>query len=172
VINGENASYKAPKFMKPQVRTRNAIIDDIVSDFGKKSSDYDESNSSSPSYSPSPVYSLPRRGSFFTPGPLMRRISTNPNHENGADQLGDLDSYGMGSSATSATLGATGGIGIGGMFTKKLWSRKSKQNEPIDPLLVQKVSTSSDSVPGAEEDDVLMEPPPPNKGRKGSFFKR
>ncbi len=35
MINGENAAYKSPKFLKPQIRTRNALIDDIITEYGK-----------------------------------------------------------------------------------------------------------------------------------------
>ncbi|KAJ3007131.1 signal-induced proliferation-associated 1-like protein 3 [Thoreauomyces humboldtii] len=34
VVNGENAAYKAPKFRKPHLRTRNAVLDEIVKEFG------------------------------------------------------------------------------------------------------------------------------------------
>jgi len=32
-INGENAAYLAPKFSKPQLRTRGALIEDLVKDY-------------------------------------------------------------------------------------------------------------------------------------------
>ncbi|KAI8903451.1 hypothetical protein DFJ77DRAFT_511060 [Powellomyces hirtus] len=38
MINGENAAYKAPKFKKPHHRTRNAVLDEIMRDFGGPSS--------------------------------------------------------------------------------------------------------------------------------------
>lgn len=36
VINGENACYKAPRFSKPHIRTRNAIIDDMLNNLKQK----------------------------------------------------------------------------------------------------------------------------------------
>ncbi|KAJ3086737.1 hypothetical protein HK102_012609 [Quaeritorhiza haematococci] len=35
IINGENAAYKAPKFRRPHLRTRGAMIDNIIQDFGR-----------------------------------------------------------------------------------------------------------------------------------------
>jgi len=42
-INGENAAYLAPKFYKPQLRTRGALIEDLVKDYYEASSSINSS---------------------------------------------------------------------------------------------------------------------------------
>jgi hypothetical protein len=149
VINGENAAYKAPKFLKPQVRTRNALIDDIVADFGKKNEDEDLSYKSPSGYSPSPS-SPTRRGSSF--GPLLRMISTNTDEVEVEENI-----------SPGGASGGSGSSGIGGMFSKRMWSRKSKQHDDGLP------NASDDNV-AEEDDDVLRVAPPVSNGRKHSIF--
>lgn len=99
MINGENAAYKAPKFMKPQVRTRNAIMDDIISEFGKKSETVEEDYVSPTSSAGA------RRGSFFN-SQALRKIIT---HTDDVEE-------------------EVGGSAIGGMLSKRLWNKKSSGN--------------------------------------------
>ncbi|KAJ1560798.1 GTPase-activating Rap/Ran-GAP domain-like protein 3 [Nowakowskiella sp. JEL0078] len=93
VINGENAAYKSPKFSKPHIRTRNALIDDLWSTFSDesvKNEKLDDTSSSRLSLlmNMSPTVSIStsspsRRTSLFVG--LSRKVS-NSSHKSSASQ--------------------------------------------------------------------------------------
>lgn len=155
MINGENAAYKAPKFTKPHIRTRNALIDDIINDFVKRDKEQDD-DYASPSLSGG---SGVRRGSFL-PGPLLRRMSVQ--HGGGSPDTSDgrkkSSNEELSVSDDTVTLSSSGG------FLKRVKTRKSKQLS-VSPDMEAAVSEGD-----AAEDETGYMPPPESNGRKQSFF--
>ncbi|KAJ3153913.1 Signal-induced proliferation-associated protein 1 [Geranomyces variabilis] len=158
MINGENAAYKAPKFKKPHIRTRTAVLDEIIRDYGNPPSKSSRSGTSSgrPSVASNPA---PINNSE---SPTTAQSSQQTPHLAFQQTLADAGpSPARGSDTRRQSVFAS----LGGAFTR----RASVPNvapsvdaiPPVPPVASRHQRTSSDATSRSDEAEPNQKLPTP-----------
>ncbi|KAJ3183905.1 Signal-induced proliferation-associated protein 1 [Geranomyces variabilis] len=161
MINGENAAYKAPKFKKPHLRTRSAVLDEILRDYGNPPSKSTRSGGTSSGRPSVASNSAPASNSE---SPTTAQFSQQTAHlalERTLADAGLLPARGPEASRRQSVFAS-----LGGAFTRRASVPSVAPSvdviPPVPPVASRHKRTSSDAT--SRSDEAEPNPGPPTQG--------
>ncbi|KAJ3160838.1 hypothetical protein HDU86_008198 [Geranomyces michiganensis] len=162
MINGENAAYKAPKFKKPHIRTRTAVLDEIIRDYGNPPSKSARSGNSSARPSVA-TNSLPNNNSENpTPAPPPQQtphLAFQQTHVDAGPSSGPSSAR-----ASETTRRQSVFASLGGAFTRRasvpnVRDPLAEAVPPVPAVSSRHQRMSSDATSKSDEAEVISRPP-------------